>query len=91
MNPDERRRRGTMLCEKLTREVADLVPQAIGRWDRAWKIVADADTAFMLALTRWESTGDDAHKPDLRAAYFNVLDAWRNATTEYQNQQGAER
>jgi len=86
MTPEERRRRGTMLCEKLTREVADLVPEGIGRWDRAWEIVGDADTTFVLALTRWETTGDEAHKPPLRDAYFQVCEAWKRAVADYQRE-----
>lgn len=92
MTPEERRRRGTMLCEKLTREVAEIAPPGIGHWDRAWELVSDADASFMLALTRWEATGSDDDKPALREAYFAVLNAWRTATAEFnRHQQGAER
>src|SRR5690606_5793567 len=62
MTPEDRRARGTVLCERLTREVAELVPGGIGAWSPAWTIVAPADAAFMEALTRWEASGDETHK-----------------------------
>jgi hypothetical protein len=86
VSPAERRERGTLLCRRLTEEVGAVVPEGIGRWSRTWELVAGADADFMLALTRWEATGDDSDKPALRAAYFAVLAAWRQATREYERE-----
>ena len=89
MNATERRQRGTLLCTRLSEEVAALAPEHIGQWPPTWPIVAPADTAFMLALTRWEATGDEAHKPPLRSAYFDVLAAWRRAAAEYDRERAS--
>lgn len=82
----ERRARGGRLQERLAADVAKIVPKSIAGWERAWSIVAPSYAAFLVALTRWESTGLDDHKPPLRAAYFSVLDAWRRATEEYEGE-----
>lgn len=90
MTAAERRERGTLLCRQLADEVASIAPGDIGRWERAWEIVAGADTAFLVALTLWETTGADGDLPALRAAYGNVVTAWRRAVAEYERE-GAER
>jgi hypothetical protein len=90
MTTDERREGGARLCRRLTDEVEKLAPEGIGRWPQTWEIVGEADAAFLAALTHWEATGDEAHKPPLREAYYSVLDAWRQAVSEYERQ-GAER
>ena len=90
MTPAERREGGVRLCRRLAKDVAHLAPEGIGRWDRAWDIVGPSDAEFMLALAKWEETGSEDDKPALRAAYFAVLDAWRQAAAEY-GRQGAGR
>ena len=82
----DRRERGTKLCRRLAADVGGIAPTGIGRWSRTWDMVASADTAFMLALLRWERTGDDAERPALRQAYAAVLDAWRRAAAEYERE-----
>jgi hypothetical protein len=82
----DRRERGTELCRRLTADVTSIAPPGIGRWGRAWEIVADADSSFMIALTSWEATGDDSMRPALRAAYARALDAWREAVAEWQRE-----
>ena len=84
MSPEERRRRGTKLCEHLSTDVHELVPPGIGHWPECWEIVADFDAEFMLALVKWESTGSGADKESLRTAYARVLDAWRRAAAAWQ-------
>jgi hypothetical protein len=88
---DERRERGRLLCGHLAADVVKLAPEGVGRWERAWEIVAAADADFILALAHWEATGLDADKPALRAAYFAVLDAWKRAATEYRSQLDTEK
>lgn len=83
MTPAKRREAGTRLCRQLTEKVTGITPTGIGHWDRAWDIVADANTTFMLALTRWEATGEKREEPALRVAYNAVLEAWRQAVVEY--------
>ena len=70
-------------CERLARDVAEIAPDGIGRWDEAWEIVAGSDAEFIIALTRWEATGAAEHRELVRPAYHAVLDAWRRASTLY--------
>lgn len=84
MTAAERRERGTLLCRRLADDAARIAPEGIGGWDRTWDIVADADSSFVLALTAWEATGAEKYKPALRQAYFKVLEAWRQATAEFE-------
>lgn len=70
--------------ECLARDVAEIVPEGIGGWDHAWELVAAADVDFVLALTRWETTGSDVDRELVRPAYNRVLDAWREASTLYE-------
>ena len=86
MSPEERRRRGTRLCAKLASDVNELVPAGIGAWDPAWDIVGDADAEFMIALLKWEGTGSEADKESVRTAYATVLDAWRSAAGQFEQQ-----
>ena len=85
MNLEERRRRGTKLCTKIAADVKEFVPAGIGNWPECWDIVGEADTEFMLALLKWESTGSEADKESVRAAYAGVLDAWRSAVAAWES------
>ena len=71
-------------CERLARDVEQIAPAGLGGWDHAWEIVAAADVDFVLALTRWEATGTTEHRELVRPAYNRVLDAWRRASTLYE-------
>ena len=86
MSPEERRRRGTKLCERLTEEVFDIAPTGIGYWADCWEIVGDADAAFMISLLAWERTGSDVDKDSVRTAYNRVLAEWREAVTQFEQQ-----
>jgi hypothetical protein len=86
MSPEERRRRGGKLCEKLGIDVAEIVPEGIGQWDECWNIVGDADVAFVVALTAWEATGLDEQRDTVKAAYHSLLEAWREAARQYEQQ-----
>lgn len=81
------RERGTEICRRLARDVESIVPKGIGRWPRAWEIVAEADADFMAALTAWEADpGNEAAKQRVREAYRAVVDAWRQAVAEYERE-----
>ena len=84
--PDERRRRGTALCQRLAEDVVAIVPDGIGAWPPAWDLVADADADFLSKLTAWEVAPSEPARLRVRAAYFAVVDAWRNAARQYQAQ-----
>lgn len=83
--------RAREICRRLARDVESIVPTGIGRWARAWEIVADADASFIGALAAWE--GDPTNeraKQRVRDSYAGVLEAWRHAVAEYERS-GAER
>ena len=84
MTVGDRRDSGTALCHRLAARVADIAPEGVGRWDRAWDIVAPADVAFMIALNAWESDPTENTKDCVKAAYNDVLDAWRRAAAEFE-------
>ena len=86
MSPEERRRRGTKLCEHLTRDVFKIVPAEIGRWEECWDIVADADVEFVVALTAWEATGLEEQRITVRATYNALLNVWREAARQFEEQ-----
>ncbi len=83
MSPEERRGRGTELCERLTQDVAEIAPPGIGHWDRTWEIVGPADAQFMVALSDWESEPTPEALATVTAAYDAVLDAWGDAVRRF--------
>ena len=85
MSPEERRRRATLLCVELTTAVNQLAPTGIGGLSELTDIVGDADGAFMRALFEWERTGD-GDLDRVRSAYDGVLDAWREATRQFERE-----
>lgn len=90
LTPEERRARGTKLCEVLCGEVASIAPAGIGLWPAAWEMTAPSDAEFLAALTSWESAPGPETLEGVRQAYRSVLDAWRRAAEAYERQ-GAER
>ena len=82
----ERRERGTELCSRLAKRVAEIAPAGIGRWDRAWDIVAEPGAKFIVALTAWEAEPSSVTKERIRITYNNVLRAWRRAVAEYESE-----
>ncbi|HET9948848.1 MAG TPA: hypothetical protein VFQ22_07995 [Longimicrobiales bacterium] len=84
MTRDERRHRGTLICQRLASEIAAMVPEGIGAWEPAWAIVAEADADFLAALSGWEADPSEASTQRVREAYQGVLDAWRAAAAEFE-------
>ena len=83
MSPEERRVRGTELCQRLTQGVAEIAPPGIGHWARTWEIVGAADAQFMAALFGWESEPTAEALATVTAAYDTALDAWRDAVRQF--------
>jgi len=77
--PRERRERGSELCRKLARRVAEIAPAGLRRSDDAWEHVGPASADFMAALTAWEHEGADEAEQTLRTAYVALVEAWREA------------
>ena len=86
MSIGPRARQGRELCMRLAEEVALIAVPGIGRWGEAWEIVAEWDTDFMVALLTWERMGDEEARLHVRDAYDRVLDAWREAARQYQEE-----
>ena len=87
----EVRERARLICEQLGKDVAALVPEGIGRWERVWNIVAAADADFMAAVSGWEADPESAEaKRRVKLTYAAVLDAWHQAADEYRAGQGVE-
>src|SRR5690606_22256824 len=92
IDPDEIRERGAEVCRRLERAVAVVAPPGIGRWPRAWELVAPADAEFMAALSAWEADPtSEAARQAVRDTFSGVVGAWRLAAIEYRRHQGAER
>ena len=83
MTYEQRQAKGKILCQKLSEAVAHIVPEGIGRWDRAWEIVDSSSAIFMNALSAWEIDPSDATMQRVSDAYDAVLDAWRRAAAEF--------
>lgn len=78
------RERATEICRRLTADVAEIAPQGIGRWARAWEVVDAPSVDFWVALMEWESnpSSEDA-KDRVRSAYRTLIEAWHQASSEY--------
>ncbi len=83
MSYASRQEKGRLLCQKLAETVAHIAPTGIGRWDRCWQIVDPPSAGFMLALSAWETSPSNDAAMDVSSAYDDVLDAWRQASSEY--------
>ena len=90
MTADELRRRGTLICQRLNAAVDRIAPEGLGHWPRTWEIVDAADAEFMLSLVSWEVEPTPEAAADIKAAYSAVLDAWRQATDEYDQERPTE-
>ncbi|MEQ1856169.1 MAG: hypothetical protein ABL963_06860 [Longimicrobiales bacterium] len=86
---DALRERGTLVCSRLNKAVEQVTPPGIGRWDRAWDIVAGADADFMVALTAWEADPCDATRELVKHTFAAVLDAWRRAVAEFNRERAS--
>ena len=80
---EQRQSKGKILCEKLTEAVAQIAPEGIGRWDRAWEIVDESSATFMNALSTWEVDPSDVAMQRVSDAYDGVLDGWRRAAAAF--------
>ncbi len=81
MTTEERTR---YVCRRLTERVGEVAPPGLGKWDRAWELVADPSTAFLDALTAWEGEDAPRSRARLQAAADAVVRAWRLAGEEWE-------
>ena len=71
------------LCRRLTQQIADEVPEGLGRWDGAWSIVAVPSDAFLDRLREWESLDNAETRERVNRAAGDLLAAWRRAAQEW--------
>jgi hypothetical protein len=81
MTTEERTR---YVCRRLTERVGEVAPPGLGKWDRAWEVVADPSTAFLDALREWEGEDTPKSRARLQAAADAVVKAWRLASQEWE-------
>lgn len=81
MTSEERTR---YVCRRLTERVGEVAPAGLGKWDRAWALVADPSTAFLDALREWEEADTPATRDRLQDAADAVVRAWRLAGEEWE-------
>ena len=74
------------LCCQLGTDVAAIAPPGIGRWPPAWAIVDAATVELMIALAAWESTGLEEDRARVRAWYYRVIAAWKDAARRYERE-----
>ena len=75
MTPEERRRRGKRLSEKLKTEVLSLLT-----CDTLQQNLHALDADFMAALMAWEATGAEKDRLRVRDAYIAITEAWKAIT-----------
>lgn len=78
-----RHERAAELCRRLTADVRAVAPPGLGRWDRAWQLVAGATDAFLDELHAWEHDGSRARVERIQHLYDEVVAGWGMAASEY--------
>lgn len=71
------------LCRRLTADVHAVAPPGLGRWGRAWQLVAGATDAFLDELHAWEHDGSRHRVEHIQHLYDEVVAAWAMAASEY--------
>jgi hypothetical protein len=75
---------GRQVCENMAREVQQIAPPGLGRWEPAWDIVADADAEFMIALFAWEDSPSEKREALVRHWGDEVMARWREAIKKFE-------
>lgn len=83
---DSRRGEGDKLCRCLVRQLSGLVSPGIGRWAPVWEIVEGPSYHLLKCLEGWEQTGDQTDLDRAKAASQEVLAAWKEAESRFQEQ-----
>ena len=72
------------VCVNIAREVQQIAPSGLGRWEPAWEIVADADAEFMSALFAWENSPSDKSEALVRHWGDEVMARWHEAVKKFE-------
>lgn len=84
---EQRQERGTVLARRLLTDCGKVSEPGQGLWAEMWEIVDPAETEFVVALSLWEQTGDEAARERVADLYDIVLDAYREAAAAYRQHQ----
>lgn len=79
----EQSEQARLLCWRLSKRVAAVAPKGLGRWPRAWSIVAGSSHRFLVTLARWEAEGSAIDRARLVEAADRVVEDWRRAAAEW--------
>ena len=71
------------VCRRLGTCVGQVAPEGVGRWDRAWELVADPSSAFLEALDAWKREDTLETRGRLQAAADEVVQTWWKAGQEW--------
>ena len=78
------------VCENIARDIQQMAPSGIGRWDPAWEIVASASAEFVLALFAWEDSPSEELESQVRYWGDEVMERWREAVQKVEEAHHAE-
>jgi hypothetical protein len=75
---------GRRICENMAREVEQIAPPGIGRWEPVWEIVASASAEFMIALCAWEDSPSEELEAQVRYWGDEVMAGWHEAVQKFE-------
>jgi len=75
---------GRQVCENMAREVQQIAPSGLGRWEPAWEIVASASAEFVLALFAWEDSPSEELESQVRYWGDEVMARWHEAVQKFE-------
>jgi len=81
MTTEERRR---LICEKVSRRIAEVTPPGLGRWDDAWDRVRTPSDAFLDALAAYLEEDTPRTRDRIQRGADALVRAWRNAGQEWE-------
>ena len=72
------------ICDNIARQVQQMAPPGIGRWEPAWEIVASASAEFMIALCAWEQSPSETLEAQVRYWGDEVMAGWHEAIKKFE-------
>ena len=72
------------VCENIARDIHQMAPSGIGRWEPAWEIVASASAEFMIALCAWEQSPSEELEAQVRYWGDEVMARWHEAVQKFE-------
>jgi len=79
-----RRERARIVCERVAACIREVVPVGLGLWGPVWTFVADPSDVFMDALKEWEKEDTPITRPDLQAAFADLVEAWAEGARQWE-------